>query len=598
MAVVGTTTSRSERPRLCALALLATGIALCLAQPGCSEKTQGASDAAAPAVDLPPVPKPADLAATFVVGKPGETWGKLRETGGGPARLLPQSFGLLVSTMLGLPAAAADAVDADVPMTGAATSDEQGAVQVAVAIHVRSGRELTARLSAGADAPYAAREDAASGVILLEPKPGKASTGVALGITGNYLLASRRAGDLTKVGPYAARTLPKEPPAKRPIALALEKRALAGPLATLIRDTWKQKKSELEKLDDDNRQKHGGRAPDFGDPRAALSGLSAAVDAFVNVLSSSAAGRVVAEPHGDRLELVAELDAEREGAAADTFAAFAVGDAAPLTELPALVPIAVLTRTTAASRQASAKSMDQGIGGLLADRLTEPDREKIRAVLEKLSQGRGDWESYGVFLENGKGGLLYRAAVSDAKQFDAGAKDLFKLLSIKALAEPLRQFAGDTTLKQSTAELPGVPGKTQRTLIALKPSPMRAAGDKTGKISTEAQNLELLWAHKDARVLGAGSLDAVPILGALVGAESDPKLSHKGEARVAAALGRVSDASFVVLVQPLRLTGSATSAPNAPVVLSLGRRERTGFLRAEADSAALESVLKSLVLGR
>lgn len=580
------------------LALLGACAAMVLVAPACTDKTQGPADAAVAAVDLPPVPKPAELAATFVVGKPGETWTKLRETGGGPARLLPQSFGLLVATLLGLPAAAADAIDPDFAMTGAATSNEQGAVQVAVAVHVRSGRELLARLTAGADAPYASREDAASGVTLLEPKAGKAPTGVALGLSGNFLLAARQASDLTKVGPYAARTLPKEPLPARPISMSFEKRALGGPIAEAIRAAWKSKKAELEKLDDANRQKHGGRTPDFGDPRAALAGLSSAVEAFLGVIGSSASGRLVAEPFGDRLEVVAELDAEPTGAAAETFAAFSVGDAQPITALPSLTPIVILTRTTAESRQASAKNMEQGVGGLFGDRLAASDRDKIKGVLEKLAQGRGDWETYGVYLDAGKGGLLYRAQSADPKTFDAGAKELFKLLSIKALAEPLRQFAGDISVKQSTAQVPGVPGTTQRTLIGLRPSPMRAASDKTGKVSTETQNLEILWAHQGGQVLGAGSLDAVPILGALVAAESEPKSTHQSDAKVAAALGRVKDATFVVLVQPLRLGGGASATPSSPVVLSLGRKDRTGFVRAEADQAALETLLKSVALGR
>lgn len=596
--VVATTTSRSERRRwrrLVGFAVLALG-GFTLA---CDDKPKGGPEAGTVAVDLSPVPEPKGLAATFVVGKPGEAWGKLRETGGGPARLLPQSFGLLVSMLLGLPAAAAEAIDADVPMTGAASADASGAVQVAVAIHVRSGRELTAQLTAGADALYSARAHAETGMTLIEPKPGKASTEVSLAILGNYLLASRHAADLTEVGPYAARTLSKEPPPKRPISLSLRKSALSGPVASTLRDAWKSKKAELEQLDGKNRQTHGGRAPDFGDPAAAIAALSGAVDSFVKVLESADAGRIVVEPLGDRLEVMVELDAAKEGAAAEIFSGFALGDAAPIGALPAATPIAVLVRTSSASREASAKNIEQGLGDLFGDRLSAPDREKVKGVLDKLSRGRGDWETYGVYVEAGKGGAVYRASTTDAKQFDAGAKDLFKLLSVKALGEPLRQFAGEISVKQSSAQIPGVPGTAQRTLLGLKPSPMRTAADKSGKVSAETQDLELLWAHKDGRVFGAGSLDAVPILGVMVAADSDEKASHKGDAKVAAALSRVKDASFVVLVQPLRLgAGTPSATPGSPVVVSLGRRDRTGFLRAEADQAALESLLKSIALSR
>lgn len=598
-AAAATTTSRSERRFARGRrALWVAGAALVLLAPACNEKAQPSADAAAAVVELSPVPKPADLAATLLVAKPGDAWAKLRESGGGPARLLPQSFGLLAATMLGLPPSVAEYFDADVPLAGAATSDDKGALQVAVAIHVRSGRELVARLSAGADSNYSAREDSATGITLLEPKPGKASTEVALGVLANHLIAARKAADLTKVGPYAARTLTKEPPAKQPVSVTLDKRALSGPIATAIRDAWKEKQAELSKLDDQNRQKHGGRTPDFGDPAAALAGLSSAVETLIKVLETSSTGRVALVPHGDRLEAWVELDAEPGGAAAEILGGFSVGDAEPILALPELTPIVILTRTTPATREASAKSMGEGLGRLFGDRLTAGDKDKVKGVLDKLAQGRGDWETYAVYLDQGKGGLVYRAAVSDPKAFDAGAKDLFKLTSVKALAEPLRQFAGETTLKQSSAQIPGVPGTTQRTLIGLKPSPMRAAGDKTGKVSTEAQNLELLWTLKDGRALGAASLDAVPILGALVAAEVEGKSTHKADAKVAGALGRVRDASFVVLVQPLKLATGAALMQSSPVVVSLGKKDKTGFVRVEADQAALESLLKTIALGR
>ncbi len=595
-----TTTSRSERARTRfgrGVFLLAS--ALAFSAPSCAEKTAPAEDAAAPLVELPPVPEPAGLAATFALSKPGETWGKLRDLGGGPARLLPQSFGLLVSTLLGLPPALAEAIDPDVMMTGAVVADDQGKTQAAVAIHVRSGRELVAKLSAGADAPYGKKDDPASGLMVLEPKPGKAPTGVALGISGNYLVAARYAADLVQVGPYAARTLSKQPAPKSPLLVEVKKRALEGPLAKALREGWAKKKAELQKLDLDNRQKHGGKTPDFGDPAAALESLGGVVESIAAVLASSRGGRLGVEPFADHLQADLELDAEPSGPAHDMIEVQVVGDAAPIAALPSSTPIAVLSRTGEGARKNSAKSMEAGFANLFADRLSTADRDKLKGVLDKLAEGRGDFETYGVLLEGGKGGVVYRAQVKDPKAFDAGAKDLFKLLSIKAFAEPLRQFAGEFSVKQSTAAVPGVPGTTQRTVLAVQPSAMRTATDKTGKLSKEGQNLEVLWVHKDGHALGAASPDAVPVLAALVASEADPKTTHQGDAKVAAALARVRDASFVVMVQPQRLSVGADSLnPSAPVVVSFGKRESTLALRVDADPGALETLLKSFALSR
>jgi hypothetical protein len=566
-----------------------------LALAGCKEEAKDAPSAA-PAVDLAPVPEPEGLAAELVVRKPGEAWTKLRDTGGGTLRLLPQSFGLLVSTLLGLPPAVADAIDPDIAAAGAAVDDGKGGLGWVIAVHVRGGRDLIARLSAGADAAYGAREDAVNALTLLEPKPGKAPSEVALAVTGNYLLASTHATDLTKVGPFAARTLAKREPPKEPIAVAVKKRALAGPLAAWVQDEWRQKKSELEKLDKEN---HGGRAPDFGDPLAALAGIDKAVEGVVAVLESSASGRITVDPLGDRLDARVEIVAEEGGAASELMGAMAVGDAAPLAALPQTTPIAVLTRSTAATREASAKSFQEGLASLLGDRLTAPDKSRLEQTFADLGKGRGDVEVYALVLDQGKGGLVYAGSVGDAKALDAGAKGAFKLLGVKAISEPIRQFIGETSVKQSSVQLPGL-GKAERALITVKPSGMRMATDKTGKASAEPQNLDVLWQIRDDKVYGVLSFDSVPILGSLVAAQSDPKTTHAAEERVKAALDRVTGASFVVLVQPHRLGlgQSATQTPSSPVVLSLGKSGERGYLRVDADQVALETLLKSLTLGR
>jgi hypothetical protein len=596
-AAVVTTTFRSDRRRP-ALFLVLGLFALLPACSSCGGKEAGPDGAAV--VELSEVPEPEGLAAELVVGKPGETWSKLRDLGGGPARLLPQSFGLLVSTFLGLPATAADSIDPDLPVTGAACTDEKGELSAVTAIHVRNGKELVARLSAGGDAHYSARADATSGFTLLDPKPGKASEEVALGVLGNYLVAARHGTDITKVGPYAVRTLTKREPPKTPLLVTLRKRALSGPLSAEIVALWKAKKSELERQDQQNREKHGGRAPDFGDPAAAIGGIDAAVEGFTRALGSASGARLLATPLADRLELRTEVDAEKTGELADLISSMVVGDARPLLAMPTGTAVGVLTRTTAATRAASAKSMAEGIAGLFADRLPSGDRDKLQHALSDLAAGRGDWESYGLLLSGGRGGLVYRAGLSDPKSFAAGAKALFGSLGLKAFSEPLRQFVGDVSVKQSTANVPGISGNVQRAVIVVKPSGIRAQLDKSGKAGAESQTVEALWWLDSDKAYGALSFDAVPLLGKLVQSGSDPKATQASDARVSAALARVKDASFVVLVEPLALDTrqSASLAPNSPVVTSFGKSGKSAYVAVDADKVALESLLKAFALSR
>jgi hypothetical protein len=548
-------------------------------------------------VELSPVPEPAGLAGEIFVPKPDETWTKVRAVGGGAARLLPQSFGLLMTTLLGLRAAIADTIDANLPMTGVLLVAEKGAEPgLVLAVHVKSGRELVTGLSSGADARYSARPDAATSITLLDPKPGKASEEVALGVLGNYLLVSRHSADLLAGGPYAARTLPKQTAPAHPVTVKLKKSALAGPIARLLRDTWKAKRAELEKADQANRQRHGGRTPDFGDPAAALRGIDSAVEGLAAVLESSEGGDLTLDPFEGRLELTMSVRAGAKGAAAEMIADMSVGDAKALLRLPKATPVSVLVRSTSAQREARAKSLAEGVSELFGDRMSKPDGEKVQKALAVLAKGRGDEETYALYFEGTHGGLVYEAPVSDAKAFDDGAKSVARLLELKVFAEPLRSFIGDTSVKLSKADVAGIPG-AQRALITVKPSPMRAAKDPSGKLTTEPQTIEGLWAVEDGRARAVVATDAVPILGVLFG--KDETKTHAADAKAKQAIERVKDASFVVFAQPLRMNlgQSATLTPESPVVLSFGRKDKEAFVHLDVDQPALEMLLKSALVG-
>jgi len=580
--------------------------ALVSACSSCGDKTTTGADAGTQ-VDLAPVPEPEGLIGEIIIAKPSEAWARLRELGGPAVRLLPQSFGMLTTTLLGLPATTADYVDVDLPLTGAVIDVGSAEPAVVLAVHVKSGRELIARVSTGADAAYSARADEPNALTLLEPKPGKASNDVAIGVIGNYLIAARHSADLSKGGPFAARTLPKRPPPAEPIRIDLKKAALTGPIAKRAREAWSRVKGELEQKDQSNRTQHGGRAPDFGDPAAALSGANSAVEGLIAVLESSASGRIVIEPFPDRLDARVELEAEKSGAAQEMLSTLATGDAAPLLVLPNTVPVAVLVRTTPASRQSSAKTLAKGVADLFGDRMAAPERQKIEETLGQLASGRGDWETYGLLIDGEKGGLVYRGAIADAKAFDSGAKAFLRFPTLKPFSEPMRQFIGGVEVKQSTADIPGIPGKPQRTLLTVKPAAMRTIGDdaaksptgaKTAKAPGETQTIEALWTEKDGVIYGVMSTDAVPAFVAIVTAPDEAKKTHGADAHVTTAVKRVKDASFVLLVQPLRLNlgQSATLTPNSPVIASFGKTGQSLWLRLDADRLALEELVKKWAL--
>ena len=178
----------------------------------------------APVASMAPVPQPAGLVAEVMIPKPAQTWTRLRTLIGGPAAMLPQSFGMGAAMLLGLSPKVAELIDGDVPAVGAVTSD--GAVELAVlAIHVRDGQKVIDDMTTGPQARHLARVDAVSKVTLIEPKPGETSLNASMGVTGNFLLIGYAPDALLKVGPYAARTVSTRamPAEERPLYTILNR---------------------------------------------------------------------------------------------------------------------------------------------------------------------------------------------------------------------------------------------------------------------------------------------------------------------------------------------------------------------------------------
>ena len=513
---------------------------------------------------------------------PDQSYRKLREQAMTRPALLPASFPMLAATLLELPHAVAGMFDANVPLVGALLADASGAGAWVLGLHVKSGKELAAALTAGADASYAGRLDGASGVFLLEPKAKKDST-FALGIVNNYLLVAERAPVLPLAGPFVARTLPKRPVPTESIVLTARQAALSGPVPKQLHRLWREQAAELKTLDQKNRQERGGRAPDFGDPLAALNGVGAAVDALSDVLKSARELRAVIEPLDDGLELRVELTPGQEGPAAEVVKELVVGGVEPLLLLPKSTLLGVLTRGSPSQREESAKSMSARLRALFGDRLSESDKKLIDETLAQLARGRGDFGAYAL-VERG-GGLcgVMRGATGDAGAFNAGIKSLLKFPRVRAFSEPLRQFVGELTVRPSSASVPGLPGVTDRAALSIKPARIRTAGASAAAL--EVESFELLW-RADTELLHAAVCgEAAPALVELI--QAVPERSLASEPMVSAAARRAGPVSFAAVLRPLAL--SATDDPtldrSAPVFIAVGREGSRMRLLARASKA-------------
>ncbi len=595
MAVVVTTTSPSEwLRRRSRIWVAAVGLALAGCS-GCEDEKSGAAASASAAAALSPVPEPAGLAADVLVPAPTATWTKLRALGGAGVALLPSTFPMLAATFLGLPPDSADVIDGDTPLTGVVGTSVKKDLALVLAVHLTSGRELTARLTTGAKAGYVEKKDAKSGVTLLQAKPGKASTELVLGIVGNYLVASREEEDVLAYGPYAARTLPTRPMPKEAIVATASKKALAGPIASELRARWKKTKAGLSQADQLNRQKHGGRAPDFGDPAVALAGMGSAVESFLAVLDSTKQARLVVQPGDGALSVQLVAEPEAKGAARELARSLSVGKVDPLLSLPSSVAVAVLSRSNDKARAESAESTAAGLVELFGDRLKKPDSDKLHKSLAELAAGRGDWTAYGLALS--PGALVVQSEVSDRKKLDSGVKAALRLLEMPAFREPLSRFVGEYSFKQAKAKIAGLDAPAERALITIKASTMRTANDPAGKVDTAPNRSSCCWYFPaEDKVVAAMAPDAVPVLLAEVAAKPETTLAASSAVKKAVARAG-ADVSFAVLVQPLKLGASGVlSGDDSPLLVTLGRKDERPWLRLDADQGAIRGLIRTALM--
>lgn len=564
--------------------LRAIVVGIALGAFGCS-KSEPAPPA--PAV-LPPVPPPPGLVAELVMPHPGTTWSTARAAIGGPAALLPQSGGMLVGSLLGLPPGAVALLDVELPALGAVVAGDHGFVTV-VALHVKDGAKLAELVSTGDNARFTKKPDAASGVVLLDPKGNASTLTASMAVVGNYLALGVRPDDLVRYAPYVARTLPARAVPKDGDLVAVANGAGVKVVAARGRETWDAWKKEREADDAAMRQKHGGSAPDFGDPSEALAHFDQKnVSRLFGILNDLDEARLVATVDGGFVHVRLSMKpAPGTGVAAQEIGAMTIGDATPLLALPAASPIALLTRDSAAARAASAADESEALAKVFGGRLAAADKGKIDAALSAWAKGRGDWLTAFAVWSKDTHAAVVRGAVADAAVLDEAVGSFLGLSQIPAIAEPLASFAGEMKLSRPVKQ-----GALRTVHVSRKEPKLKLAGSNDSKSAgakgePTPDDVDVVWTVNDEGLLAAAGRDAKGALGAL-SAKGDKTLGDVPEiAKLGAGLG--GDISFALLVQPMHLVATAVGKDDvkpqvAPVLFAYGRTGPDGWFELDAST--------------
>lgn len=547
---------------------------------GCGGGPHAATNGGAATLEVEPaVPAPEGLIARGWVRGADGTWWRVQRGASGALALLPPSVGGVACALSGLDADLAPLVDGHATAYVVVADGGDGRLAWALALPLSEGARA-ARLLLDADvARYTARPVGNMRVLARKDRPLEVAAALAHG----WLLLADDEPDLERLGPYAYRTMPTLPAPSSPASLVLSapSGALAGPLLRRLGSQWAEARASLLARDAEARARHGGRAPDFADPRAIVDALDAAVQRRISFFAHALAARL-------------ELDAGDDDVHADVFVTPAPGDASdgvrdatrpgdtrPLAAAPGDALLALLARDDPASRAADAGDLAAALGHALGPRLGDDDARAMRTALADWARGRGDWVAAGVSWGDAHAGWL-RTPAADADAATRAVREVVELARRRPIADPLATWLHLLPPSLAAADVPSL-GKATLATFAAAPGSAGAAGAQHA-----AEPFGIAWTvHEGDLLVAAG--DGAP---ARLSSEAAPPRRLGDDPRTARALAALGDdATFTLLAQPLRLDPARADAASAPAVVAWGRRD--GAVWAHVDLA--DVLLRELV---
>ncbi len=574
--VDGSRGGRSARGLALALALIAA--------PGC-RSCQHADEAGPQVVEETAVPAPADLVADVIVASPNTSWTKLQRGIGGTIGLLPPSFASAAVLALGLDPVLASEIDATTPGFGALAGDP-ASPSWAFAVRASDPRHARAVLAGGDTARYETRE--VEGLLELVPKApdGGARPAPVLGLTkGGFVVLASSSAALAALGPYVSRTLAKRPlPAASALVVDVARETIRAVLAPRAEAAWAEQKKTLLASDEAMRRAHGGREPDFGDPKAIVDALDRTLGDRIALLGDVDHARLSVEIGDDDVRAAMTLTPGREPGPASKWVTDMVGgDVSSVLAMPSSAVIAGAIRG-AAIEDAGADPAALVLGAF-GGRLKGEGDKRVRDAVSDWSRARGDALAFAASWDPPRG-LFVRAAVRDR---EAAMRAMRATVDVAA-APPLDEMLRVKSVRVSGEDVAPVGKVTLATFVrAPDPGTMRPRARRHGEAGAPeapTSTVGVAWGLEgEAFVVAAG---AEPIVSLRTMAKPEKRLAD--EPAVVRALAAADAIETALVVQPFKLDERRAPLPSAPVAVTLGRQGGDAVLRISAAHALLREV--------
>jgi hypothetical protein len=478
------------------------------------------------------IPTPEGLLIKVAVRDPDAMWGRLQRGAGGALALLPPEVGAIAASMLGPDVPFAADIDGHATSYAAVVARRDSTDAVAWSLAMPLAGEGTARGDAGG-----------AGVWAREP---------------GWLVVASDAAALASIGPYVTHRLPSDASlaSGAPVNAVMPAAAVDGFVASAASERWAGARAWLRERARTEREAHGGRAPDFGDPDAIVDLIDGAVVAGLARLAQAGDVRIEGDAgDGDvALEVTTPVTPDDAGVS---------GDATPLASVGGDAAIALLLRSGMDDRVARARDASDAVARVFRIE-DDPSRAAVSAAFDGWARAQGDWVTLAPLPAGDARAFMVRTPSESAVASRRAAHDVLALARLPAIRRLLRGWL-DLRLARF-----GATATEGEAVFADRSGP-------SGRAPAVA------WTVADGQLSLAAGNDPHGLLEAPLGPL---------DARAAGLVAGVGDGvTFAVLAQPLRLGRLGALGRSAPVLVAGGRRGATAWLRVDlADAILTEGV--------
>lgn len=528
--------------RRAVLALLGLGLSFAL---GCRSKSAETQ----PVVQVEsPVPRPPGVLADFRISDPHRTWQTLQRGVGGIVAVLPSTWGALMLSLVGFDPTWGDWIDGTETAFGVVLGSLE-APDVVVAAKIRDRTNLEQRIRKSA-LPKDVRE--IDGLVVV------ARGQAALGLGGGYVLASTSAKALVDAGPYVYRTLPKTEQ-RRDAPILLDVTDLTS-VAGWGRTRWQAFLAEKRAQEEAMRKAHGGREPDFADPKPLLAYLDTYVGERIAWLDEAERMLLSVSPTAEGLHATTRITPRPGSPTARAVASWSVGDARPLLDESQAARFSFLFRESAENRREKASRVAVALRDALGKRLSSAESQRVQNTWNGWEAGRGDWLTVSWLRDEAQSRVKIRSPVNDADALRGAMDGWSRLFTAQAFVLPARSALGLNPARRNVEE------DTPQTHREIWP-----AWEGKGSVSHDAR---VGWRVEREVTVEFG----LPLNGP----------SWREHAAIVELLESArDDVLYAALVRP-----SARRDP--PTFVWVGRREGAAWLETRVTYAALQELVRTL----